>query len=124
MARILLIDDERLVLATMRISLEGAGHDVLDADSGEKGIKIQKETPCDLVITDIIMPKMDGLETIKQLKKDDNLLKIIAISGGGRIKGADYCKIAITLGADMVLAKPFSNEEFLGTVNECLVGVS
>lgn len=124
MARILLIDDERLVRAAMRVTLEGTGHDVLEANDGKKGIELHKESPCDLIITDIIMPKMEGLETIKLLRKDDNLLKIIAISGGGRIKGADYLKMAITLGADKMLAKPFSNEELLDAVNDCLEGQS
>ncbi len=124
MARILLIDDEKLVLATMRVPLEKAGHDVSEEDNGERGIELHKESPCDLIITDVIMPGMEGFETIRLLKKDDDLLKIIAISGGGRIKGANYLKIAITLGADKVLAKPFSNEELLDAVNECLVGLS
>lgn len=124
MTQILLIDDERLVRAAMRVPLEEAGHDVFEADNGRKGIELHKESPCDLIITDVIMPEMEGFETIKLLRKDDDLLKIIAISGGGRIKGADYLKMAITLGADKILVKPFSNEELLDAVNDCLDGQS
>jgi CheY-like chemotaxis protein len=120
MARILVIDDQELVRQAIRVVLEAKGHEVLEADDGKVGIGLQKEQPCELVITDIFMPVKEGLETITELKQDYIGLKIIAISGGGRTKSEDYLKVAGSLGADKVLTKPFSNAQLLLCVDECL----
>jgi CheY-like chemotaxis protein len=122
MTSILVIDDQELVRASIRITLEAAGHEVVEAENGEVGIKLQEEHGFDLVITDILMPVKEGIETIVDLRRDYGDLKIIAISGGSRSKTMDYLKAATNLGADMVLPKPFSNAELLSCVNECLGG--
>lgn len=120
MARILVIDDEELVRAAVRVTLEGAGHQVTEAEDGEEGISRQRERPFDVVITDILMPTKEGIETIMQLRKDFEDLKIIAISGGGRTDNVNYLDLAEKLGAEKTLVKPFTNAELLQSVDECL----
>jgi YesN/AraC family two-component response regulator len=124
MARILLIDDEELVRATLRILLEETGYEVIEAANGRKGVARQNETPCDLVITDIVMPDMEGIETIIQLKRNNPDVKIIAISGGGRTGNSEYLVQAQKLGADRALGKPFSNAELIANVEELLAEAS
>lgn len=120
MARILVIDDEDLVRASMRVTLEGAGHEVTEARDGEEGIERQTEKPFDLVFTNIHMPTKEGLETIMQLVKAYQDLKIVATSGGGQYEPINYLKVAKELGACGSLAKPFSNAELLQCVEEYL----
>lgn len=119
MARILVIDDEELARFTIREILETAGHDVTEARDGEEGIAFQAANPFDLIITDIIMPRKEGVETIIELKRDHPNLRIIAISGGGRTRNLDFLKLAEEYGADKVLPKPFSEDELLAAVKEC-----
>jgi len=120
MARILIVDDEDMVRLTLRKFLETAGHEVFEAENGEKGLKAFQDQPADLVITDIIMPEKEGIETIVDLKKEVPDLPIIAISGGGRIGNMDFLEIAGKLGARHVLSKPFDRQELLRLVDECL----
>ncbi len=96
------------------------GYSVFSALDGAEGIKIfEKEKP-DLVITDIIMPEKEGLETILELKKNAPEVKIIAISGGGRSLPDDYLRTAEYFGADKTLTKPFSKSELLQSIAEVL----
>lgn len=120
MARILVIDDEELARYTIRDILEGANHSVEEAKNGNEGINLQIENQFDLVITDIIMPEKEGVETIIELKRDYSDLKIIGISGGGRTRNMDFLKIAEQFGADYILSKPFSEEDLLTLVKKCL----
>jgi CheY-like chemotaxis protein len=120
MARILVIDDEELVRASIQITLESDGHEVVLADDGRTGIARQSERPFDLIITDIVMPNKEGMETIIELRQEYRDPKIIAISGGARSRNADYLTAAKNLGATATLAKPFSNDELLQCVAECL----
>ncbi len=119
MVRILVIDDQELVRASIRATLEWKGHQVLEAENGAVGIDLQKKHSFDLVITDIFMPVKEGIETILDLKRDFEDIKIVAISGGGGQPDVDYLEDAKTLGADKTLHKPFSNEELLDCVDEC-----
>ena len=80
----------------------------------------QSEKPADLVITDLIMPEQEGLETISRLKKEYTGIKIIAISGGGRIGPEAYLPAALELGADKVFSKPFDVQEVVASVHELL----
>lgn len=116
MARILIIDDEELVRLTLRQMLLSDNHEVFEASNGKDGVAMQKANPADVVITDIIMPGQEGIETIVQLRQADPGLKIIAISGGGRMKNMDFLKVASKLGADAVLSKPFSVKDILSAV--------
>ena len=120
MANILIIDDEELVRLTLRQMLEDAGHDVAEAADGREGIARYKERPADLVITDIIMPEKEGIETIIELQHHDPAIQIIAMSGGGRLRNLDFLNVAEKFGATRILAKPFEDEEFLEAVEDCL----
>lgn len=120
MARILIIDDEAVIRFTLREILEQAGHEVFEADNGQEGVDLHKREHFDLVITDIIMPKMGGLSTIAKLKRTARVPKIVAISGGGRADGHDYLGRASDLGADRVLAKPFNDGQLLDVIEACM----
>lgn len=120
MARILVIDDEELARFTVASLLESAGHEVVEAPNGQVGLSLQNAQLFDLVVTDIIMPKKEGVETIIKLKRDHPDLKIIAISGGGRTRNLDFLKLAKQFGADKILAKPFTEKELMEEVNACL----
>ncbi len=120
MARILVIDDEAELRIMLRQMLEHAGHEVSEADNGAVGIEIyQRDTP-DLIITDIIMPEKEGVETIIELRRADPALPIIAISGGGRLDATDFLSMAKKLGARHTLTKPFRRDQLLKAVSECL----
>ena len=120
MASILVIDDDDRARDVIRQMLEGAGYEVSLASDGEEGIKTYKESPTDLIITDVIMPNEDGMGVIINLRKDFPHVKIIAISGGGRVVNADFLKIAQTLGAMSTLKKPFDKEDLLKAVRDAL----
>ena len=120
MARILIIDDNTEVLGTYSRILEHAGYEVVVATDGKKGIRTFREEPPDLVITDIIMPEKEGLDTIMELWRDYPDVKIIAISGGGKVEPEDYLGIAKKLGAVCTLTKPIEREDLLKAVQECL----
>ncbi len=119
MAKILVIDDEELARFTVRKYLMSAGHSVIEAKDGLEGLALQDKDPCDLVITDIIMPEKEGLETILELRQADSGLPIIAISGGGREGYSDYLEAARPFGANCSLAKPFSQDDLLSAVESC-----
>ncbi len=120
MTTILLIDDDPLVAFTVERMLQSGGYEVVRAPDGEKGIKLLKERKVDLVITDIIMPVKEGIETIGEIREHDPLLPVIAVSGGGQGAGGSYLRMAQALGATEVLAKPFEQDELLGAVKRCL----
>lgn len=115
MASILVIDDDELLRRFVVALLERRNYSVQSADSGEAGIKLAAAADFDLVITDIVMPGTEGLETIKQIRRDKPDIKILAVSGGGSSKG-DYLRYAERLGANAALAKPFEPVEFLDIV--------
>jgi len=118
MARILVIDDDVSVRSMLKRILEHDGHQVSEADDGDVGIKRYRDNPTDLVITDIIMPNKEGIETILELRRDFPDIKIIAISGGGRVGPNDYLNAARLLGAKGTFTKPFDTREVLDTVNQ------
>jgi DNA-binding NtrC family response regulator len=120
MSRILLVDDDDQLRELLRIVLHRAGHEVQEAHNGDEAIEIHRMNPTDLVITDIIMPDKEGLATIREFRRDHPHLKIIAMSGGGRVRAQDYLGIAKKFGADYDIAKPFSNQEILELVNTAL----
>lgn len=121
MARILVIDDEELARFTVREILESAGHEVVEARDGVEGLALQRAQGCDLVVTDVIMPRKEGVEMIIEMRQEHPSLKIIAISGGGRTRNLDFLKLAKEFGADKVLPKPFSADDLIGAVRECLL---
>lgn len=120
MKRILVIDDDWQMREMMHQALDRAGYAVVDAANGKIGMNIQRQDPVDLVITDLIMPEKEGIETIRELRRDFPGLKIIAISGGGRAGADGYLSVAKTIGADRTLSKPFDLKQILDTVGELL----
>ncbi len=117
MARILVIDDQDIVRETICRILRTRGHDVAEAADGRKGLALFGKNPADVVITDIIMPEMEGIQAIREFRKIAPQVKIIAISGGGRAGSTDYLTLAQQLGADATLSKPFRNQELFETVD-------
>ncbi|MSP49104.1 MAG: response regulator [Alphaproteobacteria bacterium] len=115
MAQILLIDDDdvRRMLVNMLVA---DGHEVHEASNGDAGIALYDKVLPELVITDILMPDKDGIETIMALKRNHPDLKILAISGGGRSGTMDFLDMARALGADETLQKPFRRAELLNAV--------
>ena len=121
MAHIIVIDDEEMVRATFRDLLEGRGYDVTEAADGDQGIKAFEARPAEVVITDILMPNKEGIETILELRRTKPDVKIIAVSGGGSTQHADFLDMAKKLGADRVFAKPVDLNELADAV-ETLIG--
>jgi len=117
MAKILVLDDELSILVMIKKMLEKEGHDVELALNGIDGMELFEKNKPDLVITDIIMPQKEGLETILELRKKYPKLKIIAISGGGRVGPEGYLPSAKLLGADRVFQKPLVQKEFMQAVS-------
>jgi DNA-binding response OmpR family regulator len=118
--RILIIDDDTQVLNVLHLALVREGYDVLKASNGKEGIKLHREDPVDLIITDLIMPEKEGIETIRELTAEFPKVKIIAISGGGRISSEDYMPMAKMFGAKRTLAKPIERDELVRAVKEVL----
>ena len=118
MTRILVIDDDQDIRDMLRRILEHAGYTVEEAANGDIGTKLFKANLPDLVITDIIMPEKEGIETIRDLRRIHPSVKIVAISGGGRVGPSDYLNAARMLGAKKTFTKPFSRQEILDTVQE------
>ena len=120
MPRILIIDDDIPFRSVLKASLEEMGHDVREAKDGDEGVALYRHEPFDLVMTDLIMPGKEGIETIMDLRRITPGVKIIAMSGGGRVTSVDYLQIAKQVGAKQVLAKPFLYEELQAAINEVL----
>ena len=117
MAKIVIIDDVQEVRAAIRRILERKGYEVIEANNGRQGLKAVQQHAPHLVITDILMPDMEGLETIQTLVKNKANIPIIAITAS---KETPFLKIALKLGAVAGMYKPFSSKELLGTISNIL----
>ena len=120
MIRILVIDDDIKIREMLKQYLERAEYEVLIAPDGKAALKLHSANPVDLIITDIVMPEKDGLETIMELRRRFPAVKVIAISGGGKIGANDYLNIAKVLGVTKTFSKPFELRELLAAVRELL----
>jgi DNA-binding response OmpR family regulator len=130
MMNILLIDDEKDVRESVAQVLSRAGYRVETADDAELGLAMLEDNDFDLLITDIIMPGIDGVQAIKAVREKNKKMKILAISGGGNFGLKDYKPQAITTtaylqaaadaGADSILTKPFTRAELVELVNNLL----
>lgn len=120
MARILIIDDEDQPRRMLYQALTRAGYEVVEARDGNEGLARFREAPTDLIITDILMPEKEGLETIIDLRREFPHVKIVAMSGGGRTGSLNFLDIARRLGAQCTLPKPFGLQDMLKAVRELL----
>jgi DNA-binding response OmpR family regulator len=120
MARILIIDDEPHILLMVKKMMERAGYEVDLASNGSDGLRLFDHIQPDLVITDIIMPEKEGLETIREMRRKNKDLPIIAMSGGGKISADNYLETARIFGAARLVEKPFSQKLLLSYVEELL----
>lgn len=118
--KILIIDDDAQIRLMLRLMLSWAGYEVVEAANGREGLLLQQEHRADLVITDLIMPEQEGLETISILRARYPELKIIAVSGGGRIRPEGYLPTALELGANRAFSKPFDIHLLAAAVRELL----
>lgn len=120
MSRILLADDDHQVRNMLKLTLEREGHEVVEAEDGVQAVARYHPDSIDLVITDIVMPEKEGIETIMELRSIDAHVKIIAISGGGRINPDDYLSWARRFGVKKTFTKPVNREKLLEAINELL----
>lgn len=121
MKKILIVDDDPLFRTMINDMLASENYAVLEASNGNEALDvIIKDPEFDLVILDIVMPEKEGLETIREIKKDFSNLKILAISGGGRNSTLNYLELAKGFGANLTLKKPFLRKELLDLVYELL----
>ncbi len=125
MNRILLIDDDEAVSRAVAAALRRAGYEVETAEDGKQGEALFRKHAWDLVITDLIMPNKDGVETIMALRRLRCDFGILAITGGGQMLGTDYLrKIVANLGVIRLLTKPFTSSQLLEAVREALAVVA
>lgn len=120
MARILVVDDDPAIRAGLVRLLVRFGHDAVEAGDGKEALQVMEEATPDLVITDINMPEMDGIEVINALLKERPGLPVVAISGGGRLDKGLLLGNALALGAVSSLSKPFEVEQVLAVIDEAL----
>lgn len=131
MKNILVIDDEPAVREGLQRVLARQGHKVRLAENSDEGLKALKQQPADIVIVDIIMPMVNGVDTIRSIVRDFPEVKIIAISGGGNFSPAQYQPYAIKTeaylasaamaGAHAVLSKPFRSEDVIDAITTLTV---
>jgi len=124
MARILIVDDDTLVLASVQMQLIHAGHEVLAVDQARKAVLALERQPFDLVIVDVFMPGMDGYQAIKEFQRLDPGIPIIAMSGvmfreSSQRHAPDFLGMAGKLGATRTLNKPFKPAELIEAVQAC-----
>lgn len=120
MASILIIDDDNLLRRTLVRALSSEGHAVREAPHGGVGLELYRAERSDLVITDLVMPEREGIETIRELRRMYPGVTIVAISGGVPGTFVDMLPIAKQLGANFVLPKPFELNTFLAVVKRAL----
>jgi CheY-like chemotaxis protein len=118
--RILLVDDDEMSRQAVQRMLERAGHAVESTGNGREAIDRFAAGEVDLLITDLIMPEMDGLEIIQEVRRKDPGARILAISGGGRVQAEEYLSVARKFGAVEVLPKPFASQDLKAAVDRAL----
>ncbi len=116
--RILIVDDDALMRDMLRKALSKSGFDVSVATNGREAVALQRESAFDLLLTDLVMPEQEGLETIMIFRQQYPQVRIVAMSGGGRGSAASYLEVAAKLGAERILAKPFDHEVLLQVIRE------
>jgi len=120
MAKILIVDDEEIIRYMIRRILEKCGHDLVEAENGKVGLELAHNLNFDLIITDVVMPGMEGVELIATLKRENPAQRIIAISGEGSFKGIDYMNSDESLVVEGRLKKPFTPSQLTEMVDTIL----
>ncbi len=121
MTKVLLVEDDPLVRHALKIVIEIDGCDVLEAPDGVEALSIIDSAAVDVVVTDVFMPEMEGIELIRRLSSEHADIPIIAISGGGSVDGHDYLEVAEALGAAAVFEKPLNEEDLIAKIRELQV---
>jgi two-component system, chemotaxis family, chemotaxis protein CheY len=116
MRQILVVDDDRVIRAMSVHLLESAGHNVAEAETGLQALRLMREIKFEVLITDLFMPDMDGLELIQRVRATGAPIRIIAISGGSALVGDKFLDLAGSLGADMILRKPIDPGALLAAI--------
>lgn len=120
MPGILIVEDEKELREMLKVYFTKRKYTVLEAENGKDAIVHFKPSVTDVVITDLIMPEEDGLKVIMKLREFKSSIKIIAISGGGKVGPANYLSLAKALGADAIFAKPFPISSLASKIEELL----
>lgn len=120
MACVLVVDDDEQIRKLLRSLIEPENIEVLEAENGKKAIALYKEQRIDLVLLDIIMPEMEGIETIIKMKTINPQVPFIGISGGGKMAGEYYLKMMKTFRPRFLFKKPIDTDELLQAVHEIL----
>jgi DNA-binding NtrC family response regulator len=120
MAKILVVDDEDSIRDLLRKSLEKRGYSVSTASNGDEALAVLLQEEIDLLITDLVMPDKEGLEVIREVRKQLPNVKVIAISGGGRVGPVPYLTAAKHLGALRTFSKPISIQEIVSAIDDIL----
>ena len=115
-----MMDDDELLRDALRVVLEAAGYEVMEAADGNAGLELQREHGVDLVLVDIFMPERDGLDVIRALRAENPQPTIVAMSGGGRTGQIEVLEAAAALGASRTLVKPFEPRQLLKVIRELL----
>ncbi len=120
MLKILLVDDEIVTRKTLEVFLVRRGYDVISAEDGHHATRLLKKYTPNIVITDIIMPEKNGIELILEIQKKYPSIKIVAISGGGKINAITHLNIAKDLGVHAIISKPVTDKELDEAIESCL----
>lgn len=118
--KILIIDDDELIRLTIKKTLIKAGCSVLEAENGNAGLALFKKEKPDLVVTDMLMPDKEGLETISEIRAVNPGARIIAMSGGGSSKNMAFLQLAQKMGANRIMSKPIKPDELLNAIKSLL----
>ena len=113
MVRVLVVDDNADMRLSLRMLLTRNGYDAEAARDGQQALEVQRSRPVHVMVTDIYMPLIDGLETIQTFRREFPRVKIVAMSGGGQVAKGSYLGVASDIGAHATLQKPFSFEALL-----------
>ena len=120
MTKILVVDDEAPIRELLRLAFQTRGYEVAEAENGAVALEQHEKFRPSVVIIDLIMPGMEGIEAIRHLRKRDPELRIIALSGGGSLGFVDFLKYAEQLGADLAMSKPVALKELLASVAQLI----
>jgi DNA-binding response OmpR family regulator len=118
--KILIVDDEAPIRDLLRLAFQSRGYEVAEADNGKRAMEQYDKFSPSVVLIDLVMPGMEGIETIRHLRKRGPKLRIVALSGGGTMGFTGYLKYAEQLGADMAMSKPVDLKELLARVAQLI----